>query len=38
MSLTVNSYYFLNSIYQLIFVMVKCVVFFEVWTEFLNII
>jgi hypothetical protein len=27
-----------NSISQLIFVMAKCDVFFEVWTEFLNII
>jgi hypothetical protein len=26
----------LNSISQLIFVMVKCGVLFEVWTEFLN--
>jgi D-alanyl-lipoteichoic acid acyltransferase DltB (MBOAT superfamily) len=28
----------LNSIYQLIFVMVKCGVLFEVRTEFLNVI
>jgi hypothetical protein len=28
----------LNSVNQLIFVMVKCGVLFEVWTEFLNII
>jgi hypothetical protein len=28
----------LNSVNQLIFVMVKCEVFFEVGTEFLNII
>jgi hypothetical protein len=27
-----------NNINQLIFVMVKCSVLFEVWTEFLNII
>jgi hypothetical protein len=33
---SVNSDYFLNSVNQLIFVMVKCVVF-EVRTEFLNI-
>jgi hypothetical protein len=33
MVLTVNSDYFLN---QLIFVMVKCGVLFEVRTEFLN--
>jgi hypothetical protein len=36
MFLTVNSDYFLNSINQLIFVMVKCGVLFEVRTEFLN--
>jgi hypothetical protein len=36
MVLTVNSDYYLNSINQLIFVMVKCGVFFEVRTEFLN--
>jgi hypothetical protein len=29
---------FLNSINQLIFVMVKCCVFFAVRTEFLNIV
>jgi hypothetical protein len=28
----------LNSINQLIFVMVKCGIVFEVWAEFLNII
>jgi hypothetical protein len=39
MILTVNrDYYFLNNINQLIFVMVKCSVFFVVRTEFLNII
>jgi hypothetical protein len=37
MILTVNSHY-LNNINQLIFVMVKCGVLFEVRTEFLNII
>jgi hypothetical protein len=36
MVLTVNSDYLLNSINQLIFVMVKCGVLFEVRTEFLN--
>jgi hypothetical protein len=36
--LSVNSDYFLNTINQLIFVMVKCGVLFEVRTEFLNII
>jgi hypothetical protein len=35
---TVNSDYFFNSVNQLIFVTVKCVVLFEVRTEFLNII
>jgi hypothetical protein len=35
--LCVNRDYFLNNINQLIFIMVKCV-FFEVRTEFLNII
>jgi hypothetical protein len=35
MILRVNSDYFPN---QLIFVMEKCCVSFEVWTEFLNII
>jgi hypothetical protein len=34
----VNSDYFLNSVNQLIFVMVKCCVFFAVRAEFLNII
>jgi hypothetical protein len=38
MILNVNRDYFLNSINQLIFVMVKCGVLFEVRTEFLNII
>jgi hypothetical protein len=33
-----NSDYFLNSINQLIFVMVKCGVLFEVRTGFLNVI
>jgi hypothetical protein len=33
---TANVY--LNSLDDLIFVMVKCCVFFKVWTEFLNII
>jgi hypothetical protein len=36
MILTVYSYWFLNSIKQLIFVMVKCCVLLEVRTEFLN--
>jgi hypothetical protein len=36
MVLTVNGDYFLNRINQLIFVMVKCSVLFEVRTEFLN--
>jgi hypothetical protein len=36
--LSVNSNYFLKSIKQLFFVMVKCGVLFEVRTEFLNII
>jgi hypothetical protein len=38
MILCVNSDYSLNSINQLIFVMVKCGVLFEVRTGFLNII
>jgi hypothetical protein len=38
MILTINSDYFLNSVNQLIFVMVKCGVFFAVRTEFLNVI
>jgi hypothetical protein len=38
MILTANSDYFLESVNQLIFVMVKCGVFFAVRTEFLNII
>jgi hypothetical protein len=38
MILTVNRDNFLNSSNQLIFVMVKCGVFFAVRTEFLNII
>jgi hypothetical protein len=36
--LAVNRDYILNSINKLIFVMVKCSAFFEVRTEFLNII
>jgi hypothetical protein len=36
MVLSVNRDYSLNSIKQLIFVMVKCVVLFVVWTDFLN--
>jgi hypothetical protein len=36
MILSVNSNYFRNSVNQLIFVMVKCGVFFAVRTEFLN--
>jgi hypothetical protein len=36
MILTVNNDYFLNLINELIFVMVKCGVLFEVRTEFLN--
>jgi hypothetical protein len=36
MVLTVNGDFSLNSINQLIFVMVKCGVLFEVRTEFLN--
>jgi hypothetical protein len=36
MFLTVNSDYFLKNINQLIFVMVKCGVLFEVRTEYLN--
>jgi hypothetical protein len=35
---SVNSDCILNSINQLIFVIVKFCVLFEVWTEFLNII
>jgi hypothetical protein len=38
MILTVTAFISLNSINQLIFVMVKCGVLFEVRTEFLNII
>jgi hypothetical protein len=38
MILTVNNDYFLNSVNQLIFVMVKWCIFFAVRTEFLNII
>jgi hypothetical protein len=38
MILTVNSDYFQNSIDKLVFVMVKLCVFFEVRTEFLNIV
>jgi hypothetical protein len=38
MILGVNSDIFLNNINQLIFVTVKCCVFFAVRTEFLNII
>jgi hypothetical protein len=38
MILGVNSDYFLNSVNQLIFAMVKYGVFFAVRTEFLNII
>jgi hypothetical protein len=38
MILRVNSDISLNSISQLIFVMVKCCVFFAVRTDFLNII
>jgi hypothetical protein len=36
MILSVNSDYFLKQHYQLILVMVKCGVLFEVRTEFLN--
>jgi hypothetical protein len=36
MILRTNGYYFLKRIKQLIFVMVKCGVFYEVWTEFVN--
>jgi hypothetical protein len=36
MIVSVNSDHFRNSINQLIFVMVKCGVLFEVRTEFLN--
>jgi hypothetical protein len=36
MFFTVNGIIFLNSVNQLIFVMVKCGVLFEVRTEFLN--
>jgi hypothetical protein len=38
MILTVNSDYFQNNIYQLMFVMVKSCVFFAVRTELLNIV
>jgi hypothetical protein len=38
MLLGLNGVYFLNSNNELIFVMVKCGVLFEVRTEFLNII
>jgi hypothetical protein len=38
MILSVKGIIFLNSIYKMIFVVVKCSVFFEVRTEFLNII
>jgi hypothetical protein len=38
MILSVKRDYFLNNVNQLIFVMVKCGVLFEVRTEFLNII
>jgi hypothetical protein len=38
MILTVKNDISLNSINQLIFVLVKCGVVFEVWTEFLNIL
>jgi hypothetical protein len=38
MILTVNSDYFHYSVNQLMFVMVKCGVLFEVRAEFLNII
>jgi hypothetical protein len=38
MILTVNSDISLNSVNHLIFVMVKCCVFYAVRTEFLNII
>jgi hypothetical protein len=37
MIFSVNRDYFLNSVNQLIFVMVKCGVLFAVRTEFLNI-
>jgi hypothetical protein len=36
--LTVTAIISLNSVNQLIFVMVKCYVLFEVRTEFLNVI
>jgi hypothetical protein len=36
MGFRMNSDYFLNNIYQLIFAMEKRCVFFEVRTEFLN--
>jgi hypothetical protein len=36
MILSINSFYFLNSINQLIFVRVKCSVIYEVGTEFLD--
>jgi hypothetical protein len=38
MVLTLNSDYFLNSINQLILIMVKRGVLFEVWSKVLNII
>jgi hypothetical protein len=38
MILTVKNDISLNSINQSIFVLVKCGIPFEVWTEFLNII
>jgi hypothetical protein len=38
MDLTVTAIISLNSVNQLIFVMVKCGVLFEVRTEFLNIV
>jgi hypothetical protein len=38
MTLAVNRDIFLNSISQMIIVMVKGCAFFEVWTKFLNII
>jgi hypothetical protein len=38
MILTVSSDYFFYSVNQLIFVMMKCCVFFAVQTEFLNTI
>jgi hypothetical protein len=38
MLLTINSDYYLNNFSQLIFVMVKCGVLYEVGTELLNTI